>query len=74
MNGQGTLWALRIAMWVLIVVAAPVYLVWLARVGYLTGQRPEDDVTRWAPAPGLVGSHVAVSRIRQRKCVHDLRV
>ncbi|MGW3652466.1 hypothetical protein [Streptomyces sp. NPDC000878] len=50
MSGRGTLWALRIAMWVLIVVAVPVYLVWLVRVGYLTGQRlPAGDVARWVP-------------------------
>ncbi|MGV9942399.1 hypothetical protein [Streptomyces sp. NPDC003401] len=28
----------------------PVYLVWLAEVGYLTGQQlPRGDVARWAP-------------------------
>ncbi|WP_329375099.1 hypothetical protein [Streptomyces sp. NBC_01483] len=51
MDGRGAVRALQISMWVLIVVAVPVCVVWLVRVGYLTGQRlPEDDVTRWAPA------------------------
>ncbi|WP_424862736.1 tetratricopeptide repeat protein [Streptomyces sp. MMS24-I29] len=38
----------------LIVVEVPVYLVWLAQVGYLTGQElPRGDIARWAP-PVLV--------------------
>lgn len=50
MSGQGTVQALCSAMWVLSVVAVPMELVWLVRVGYLTGQRlPEGDVVRWAP-------------------------
>ncbi|MFF1405122.1 hypothetical protein [Streptomyces sp. NPDC058294] len=51
MNKRGTVRTLRIAMWVLIMVSVPLYLVWLARVGYLAGHRlPEGDITRWAPA------------------------
>jgi hypothetical protein len=35
---------------VLIVVAVPLYLVWLVQVGYLVGQRlPDGDTTWWAP-------------------------
>lgn len=46
----GTARALRIAMWVLIVAAVPLYVVWLVRVGYLTRQHrlPAGDVIRWA--------------------------
>ncbi|WP_158698085.1 hypothetical protein [Streptomyces sp. PVA_94-07] len=41
---------LRVLMWVVIAVEVPVYLVWLAQVGYLTGQQlPPGDVARWAP-------------------------
>ncbi|MEU2441801.1 hypothetical protein ABZ595_37315 [Streptomyces rubradiris] len=47
---QGVLRGLRILMWVVIGVGVPVYLVWLVRVGYLTGQElPRGDVARWAP-------------------------
>ncbi|WP_328760516.1 hypothetical protein [Streptomyces sp. NBC_00271] len=51
MDGRGAVRALRISMWVLIVVAVPVYVVWLVRVGYLTGQHrlPAGDVARWVP-------------------------
>lgn len=50
MDGRGAVRALRISMWVLIVVAVPVYVVWLVQVGYLTGQQlPRGDVARWAP-------------------------
>jgi len=61
MSGRGTLWALRIAMWVLIVAAVPVYVVWLVRVGYLTGQHrlPAGDVIRWA-LPTLVPAAAVV--------------
>lgn len=49
MGERGTLRALRVAMWVVIMIEVPLYLVWLARVGYLTGQRLDDgDVARWA--------------------------
>lgn len=42
--------ALRVLVWVVIVVEVPVYLWWLARVGYLAGRRlPAGDVARWAP-------------------------
>ncbi|MCE0447069.1 hypothetical protein LT493_29605 [Streptomyces tricolor] len=41
--------ALRVAMWVVIVVEVPLYLAWLVRAGYLTGQRLDDgDAARWA--------------------------
>ncbi|MET7919194.1 hypothetical protein ABZU45_25520 [Streptomyces avermitilis] len=50
MSERGTLRALRVAMWVVIVIEVPLYLVWLVRVGYLTGQRLDDgDVARWVP-------------------------
>ncbi|MGW2331702.1 hypothetical protein ACWC5C_38960 [Streptomyces sp. NPDC001700] len=50
MGGRGALRGLRAVMWVLIVVAVPVYLVWLVQVGYETGQQlPEGDIARWAP-------------------------
>ncbi|WP_262705527.1 MULTISPECIES: hypothetical protein [Streptomyces] len=50
MSRRGALRGLRIAMWVLIAVEVPVYLVWLAQVGYRAGQRlPEGDTARWAP-------------------------
>ncbi|SCF89753.1 hypothetical protein GA0115256_143719 [Streptomyces sp. DconLS] len=49
MGERGTLRALRIAMWVVIVVEVPLYLVWLVRAGYLTGQRLDGrDAARWA--------------------------
>ncbi|MBD0844736.1 hypothetical protein [Streptomyces sp. TRM68416] len=52
---------LRIAMWVLIVAAVPVYVVWLVRAGYLTGQHrlPDSDVIRWA-LPTLVPAAAVV--------------
>ena len=61
MRGRGTGLALRIAMWVLIVVAVPVYVVWLVRVGYLTGQHrlPAGDVIRWA-LPTLIPAAAVV--------------
>ncbi|MFE2319796.1 hypothetical protein ACFXC8_43210 [Streptomyces sp. NPDC059441] len=61
MDGPGAVRALRISMWVLIMVAVPVYVVWLVRVGYLTGQHrlPADDVVRWAP-PTLFPAAVIV--------------
>jgi hypothetical protein len=50
MGERGTLRALRIAMWVVIVIEVPLYLVWLVRVGYLTGQQLDDgDAARWVP-------------------------
>ncbi|MEE6269113.1 hypothetical protein V2E29_26190 [Streptomyces diastatochromogenes] len=50
MGGQGALRGLRAALWVMIVVAVPLYLIWLARVGYRAGHRlPEGDTARWAP-------------------------
>ncbi|MGW2051921.1 hypothetical protein ACWCPF_43405 [Streptomyces sp. NPDC001858] len=61
MSGRGTLWVLRIAMWVLIVAAVPLYVVWLVRAGYLTGQHrlPAGDVIRWA-LPTLVPAAAVV--------------
>ncbi|MFI0915350.1 hypothetical protein [Streptomyces abikoensis] len=47
---SGRVGALRVLMWVVIVVEAPVYLVWLVQVAYLAGHRlPEGDTARWAP-------------------------
>lgn len=47
---RGTLRGLRVLMWLVIAIEVPVYLVWLVRVGYLTGQElPRVDVARWAP-------------------------
>ncbi|MYR90614.1 hypothetical protein GTY41_38295 [Streptomyces sp. SID685] len=49
MGRRGTLRALRVAIWVVIAVEVPLYLVWLVRVGYLTGQRLDGgDASRWA--------------------------
>lgn len=61
MSGRGSERVLRIAMWVLIVVAVPVYGVWLVRVGYLTGQHrlPAGDVIRWA-LPTLIPAAAVV--------------
>ncbi|MFI9587016.1 hypothetical protein ACIHCQ_35545 [Streptomyces sp. NPDC052236] len=50
MGRRGALRGPRAAMWVLIVVAVPLYLVWLVQVGYRAGQRlPDGDTARWAP-------------------------
>ncbi|MEU6350338.1 hypothetical protein ABZ896_13535 [Streptomyces sp. NPDC047072] len=58
---SGRAWALEIAMWVLIVAAVPVYVVWLVRAGYLTGQHrlPGGDVIRRV-LPTLVPAAAAV--------------
>jgi predicted nucleic acid-binding Zn ribbon protein len=49
-DGANTPRALRVTMWAGIVVTVPVYLVWLARVGYRAGHRlPEGGTARWAP-------------------------
>ncbi|MDX2819717.1 hypothetical protein PV416_01115 [Streptomyces ipomoeae] len=42
LGGRGTLRVLRIAMWVLIAVAVPV---WLVRIGYLTEQHRLPEAT-----------------------------
>ncbi|MDL5205316.1 hypothetical protein [Streptomyces sp. ALI-76-A] len=50
MSERGALRGLRVLMWVVIAIEVPVYLVWLVKVGYLTGQElPRGDVARWAP-------------------------
>ncbi|MFJ1998381.1 hypothetical protein [Streptomyces asiaticus] len=50
MKGAQPMGGLRAAMWLLIAVEVPVYLVWLVQVGYRAGQRlPEGDTARWAP-------------------------
>ncbi|MET9017047.1 hypothetical protein [Streptomyces olivaceoviridis] len=47
---RGALRGLRVLMWVVIAIEVQMYLVWLVRVGYLTGQElPRGDVARWAP-------------------------
>lgn len=60
MRGRRRLRALRVALWVVIVIEVPLYLVWLVRVGYLTGQRLDDgDVAQWVP-PVLLPSAAVV--------------
>ncbi|MFJ2846993.1 hypothetical protein ACIPD2_35945 [Streptomyces griseofuscus] len=50
MGGREALRGLWAVLWVLIVVAVPLYLGWLAWVGYRAGHRlPEGDTARWAP-------------------------
>ncbi|MFE2384567.1 hypothetical protein [Streptomyces misionensis] len=47
MGGRGALRGLRAVLWVLIMVAVPLYLGWLAWVGYRAGHRlPEGDTAR----------------------------
>ncbi|WP_405608178.1 hypothetical protein OG292_02515 [Streptomyces sp. NBC_01511] len=50
MTERDGLRTLRVLMWVLIAVDVPLYVGWLARAAYLTGQRrlPEGDLVRWA--------------------------
>nr|BAK19812.1 hypothetical protein [Streptomyces rochei] len=50
MSERGALRGLRVLMWVVIAIEVPVYLGWLAWVGYRAGHRlPEGDTARWVP-------------------------